>query len=99
MNCHLLLTSSSPILPEYDHRADDPEQHGFKFAGYVIRLPGDCYVQDWNVFVPTAGFVVTRDANRAGVYETKKVAQYLADRVRGMVAEKYLSSAEVMVRW
>ena len=87
------------MSPEYDHRADNPGQHGFEFAGYVVRLPDGRYVQHWNVFVPNAGFVVTRDANRAGVYEAKSVAQHLADRLRGTVAEKYLSAAEVMVRW
>jgi len=84
---------------DYGHRADNPEQHGFQFAGYVVRLPGARYVQHWSVFVPSAGVVVTRDASQAGVWETKRVAQYLAGRVRGTVAEKYLSPAEVMVRW
>lgn len=84
---------------DYDRRADNPEQHGFEFAGYVVRLSDDCYVEHWNIFVPNAGFVVTRDANRAGVYETKKVTEYLADRLRGSVAEKYLSHTEVMMRW
>ena len=99
MSRHPPVTRKSPTLQEYDRRADNPERHGFQFAGYVIRLPGDRYVQDWNILVPNAGFVTTKDANRACVYETKNVAQYLADRVRGTVAEKYLSPTEMMVRW
>ena len=91
--------ATSSIAPDYDRRADNPEQHGFEFAGYVVRLTDGRYVQHWNIFVPNAGFVVTRDANRAGVWETRKVAEYLAGRVRGTVAEKYLSPTEVMVRW
>ncbi len=87
------------ITLEHDRRADNPEQHGFEFAGYVVRLSDDHYVQHWNVFVPNAGFALTRDADQAGVWETKKVAQYLADRLRGTVAEKHLSPTEVMVRW
>jgi len=91
--------AKSSIAPEYDRRGHNPEQHGFEFAGYVVRLPDGRYVQHWNIFVPNAGFVVTSDANRAGVYETKKVAEYLAKQVRGTVAAKYLSRTEVMVRW
>jgi hypothetical protein len=87
------------VSPKYDHRADNPEQHGFEFAGYVVRLPDGRYVQHWNIFVPNAGFVVTKDANEAGVYETKKAAQYFAHRLRGLVAERYLSPTEVMMRW
>lgn len=87
------------VSPKYDHRADNPEQHGFEFAGYVVRLPDGRYGKYWDIFGPDAGFVVTRDANQAGVYETKRVAQHLADRLRGTVAEKYLSPTEVMVRW
>ena len=87
------------MSPEYDRRAHNPEQHGFEFAGYVVRLPDGRYGKYWDIFGPDAGFVVTSDANQAGVYETKKVAQYLAVRLRGTVAEKYLSPVEVMVRW
>ena len=84
---------------DYDYRADNPGQHGFEFAGYVVRLPDGRYVQHWNIFVPNAGFVVTSDASKAGVYEAKPVAQHLANRLRGAVAEKYLSPTDVMMRW
>lgn len=49
------------VPPEYDRRADNPEHHGFEFAGYVVRLPDGRYGKCWDSSVGCG-----RKAQRAG---------------------------------
>ena len=55
--------------------------------------------RDWRIFRPSAGIVTTKKDTQAMTWPERNAAEWIADRLKGHIAEVWETDAERLIRW